>query len=725
MKSNLKLCWVMLISLFLSTQAFAKNVVVNLDVAYKKVNFTGKWTRAIAINGQIPGPTLHFKEGDHVTINVYNHLKRVTSMHWHGIIVPWRMDGVSYVSQKPTPPGGVYHYIFTLHQFGTYWYHSHYDLQEQDGMYGAIIIDPKHKKIKSNKDFVMVLSDWINMPGQQVFDDLKKSSDYYEVQFPLQTSLVDFLHSYNHSDRQQRKKLVHAYMKMQTTRLDLYPYSDVAYDTFLLNGHPPTRPWIRHVKVGDVVRLRFIGAGAGTFFRIKIPGAKLKIVTVDGNYVKPLIVNSIKIGPGETYNVLVKIKQKRPYIVYAESLDKVGAAYGVLLTAPHQHFSLASVKPFPNPPMRYMKKIKTAKQTVTKYQHLQSPTKTNNPDQPVHVINMALTGNMYRYIWSINGKTGYKAKPVKLHPGWRYRIIFVNKTLMSHPMHIHGHWFILRNGHGAHDPLLHTVNVKPLSTVVTDFVANENGQWFFHCHNLYHLEAGMFRILRYPSMEQMFIDQGGIPNYLEGPKLGWFYMLNLQLLQAVNKNVTQGTLNYMMGTTNNKLQLFSYEAEIDDGVVDNFDLDIFYWHAIGRYWAIKGGANYVYRPADKPYWQPGIGIEGVAPFFIDTNLRIYNHAGSTKFDLIFGRETWIYKRLFLSSELRFVSATKTIARDMIGNGLNFIEFDIGPQIIIAPYFSVQAQYEYTRFYGSRARLLRDENEATSDNLIFLGFNLLV
>lgn len=500
---------------FLSSTVMAENKTVNLNVDYKTVNFTGKSVQALAINNEIPGPTLHFKEGDTVTLNVYNHLKEDTTIHWHGLLVPWNMDGVEHVSQAPITPGRVFHYHFTLKQSGTYWYHAHAGLEEQEGLYGAIVIDPiQPPAFQYNKEFAIVLSDWINTPADNVLANLKKTGDYYSSQFPLQSSLMQFIKSYQVATPAEKSNVLSAYSMMQHMRMGLYDISDVAYDAFLLNGQSNTHPWTEQVKMGDVVRLRLIDAGGSTIFHVKIPGVTFQIVSVDGKDIKPLERDHFDIAPGETYDVLVKIQKEQPYIIYAESTDTSGAAYGALITKSNQTVNYTNIPPFPTPQpmgmghqnMSSMKLNSSAadqtaqekEQTATSHQHpmgdmstmemedmpmmthadtsttttpvttpdtqyqdFQSPVITNDPNIPVQEIQMVLSGYMNRYIWFINGVPEHEATPIIIEPGKRYRFVFINRSMMNHPMHLHGHWMILRNGHGAYDPLVHTINVPP------------------------------------------------------------------------------------------------------------------------------------------------------------------------------------------------------------------------------------------------------------------------
>src|SRR5579885_350522 len=310
--------WLICLCFLFSINTFAANRVINLVVGYKTVNFAGKPRKAIAVNNQIPAPTLHFKEGDHVTINVYNRLDKETAIHWHGVLVPWQMDGVLGVTQHGIPPGGVFHYQFTLLQSGTYWYHAHAGLQEQQGLYGAFLIDPlKAPSYHYDKDYVVVLSDWSNTNPEQILANLKKDGDYYSPDFPLQPSLAKFIHDYKKANREERKMLLDDYKMMQQMRMSIYDLSDVAYDAFLLNGQPNATPWRALVKKGDVVRLRFIGAAGDTIYHVKIPDTTMQMVHVEGNNVNPYQVEDFTIAPGETYDVLVKINENKPTIIYA------------------------------------------------------------------------------------------------------------------------------------------------------------------------------------------------------------------------------------------------------------------------------------------------------------------------------------------------------------------------------------------------------------------------
>jgi len=729
MQIKLRLGYIVFLGLSLiSSVAFAVSPVVNLTVGYKTVDFAGKSVQAIAVNNQIPGPTLHFKDGDNVTINVYNHLDKGTAIHWHGLLVPWQMDGVEGVSQHAIPPDGVFHYQFTLKQSGTYWYHAHAGLQEQQGLYGGIIIDPrKSPAYKYNKDYVIVLSDWINTKPEQVYANLKKDGDYYSTKFPIQPSLLNLIQHYS-------PELLDNYKMMEKMRMNIYDYSDVAYDAFLLNGHSNKQPWTAPVKVGDTVRLRFIDAGSSTLFHVKIPGTIMEVVDVQGHDVRPYYAKELEIAPAETYDVLVKITKNSPYIIYAESSDTLGAAYGALIENPYQKINFHAVKPFPTPEpvtamgsdmsMSGMSMPGMDMSPKTKYENLKAVYVTNNPNiKPVETIKMVLSGYMGRYIWFINGKPGYEAKPILIEPGKRYRFMFINDSMMHHPMHIHGHFFILRNGHGKYDPLLHTIDVPPGETVVADIDADASGQWFFHCHNLYHMMSGMSRIFQYTTAKKQFPDNHLIEHPMGHPA-GLYQATFLDMGEDPFNNIQQVSFKSLTGGDFNKLELYSEDAEMRKGIVESADADIFCWHLLDQYWAIKAGANYFYRPAETPYWQPGIGIEGLAPYFIDTNIRTYYHSGSEKFDIQLSRDSQITNKLFIRTGIRSILATKTVTEDEVGSGLNQLRFIIRPYYQLEPGLAVFTEFEHEGDYGSFRNIVVKSGEPASQNVITFGVSLL-
>lgn len=768
-KTKLKLFFSIMVIGFISIPpSFSATETIDLIVDYKYVDFTGKKVEALAVNGQVPAPTLRFKEGDTVILNVHNRLKESTSMHWHGIILPWQMDGVAGVSQEPIPPGGVFQYKFKLNQAGTYWYHSHAGLQEQQGIYGAFIIDPAEPSIEVTKDFSIVLSDWSNTHPEEIYANLKKKGDYYSSLFPMQTSLVDFIRSYHKGSADERKALMATYKMMQHMRMSPYDISDVAYDIFLLNGQTHHKPWKAKVKVGDIVRLRIIDAAANTQFKIKIPESQLDVIHVQGQDVVPYAIPDLLIAPGETYDLLVKITEEKPTLIYVESADKLGYAVGALVTNENQEINIHDVEPFPNPkPMIHgahgatvhsnmMNDNHSATEKMTKethaghaehsmdhsglshasqnekpYQQIKATKKTNNPSKAFHPITLKLGGYMGRYLWFINDVPEYKAKPLEFTAGERYRMTFINDTMMFHPMHIHGHWFILRNGYGEYDPLLHTINVPPGETITVDVESDASGQWIFHCHNLYHMRAGMGIMLRYTDSQdttashpELSASDAKLLMHGEHHPSKWYSASHLDLSRLIDKNAYELSLKTQVGGDYHKFEWAIEAAELAHGKVEKADVDMFYWHLLSEFWAVKGGINYVYCPSSSPYFQAGIGIEGLMPYFIDTDIRAYLHKGSFKMDIDLSRDNQITRRFFIRTGIRSILATQTIETDKIGTGINEIEYSVRPYYQLHPKLAIFTEYNHTHFHGVQKNLRSFEGKAARETNWKVGFSAL-
>lgn len=847
---------------FCVNNLYAKEHVVDLVISYKKVKFTNKECKAIAVNNQIPAPTLHFKQGDEVTINVHNHLDQDTSIHWHGLILPWQMDGVEGITQNGIQPGKIFTYKFSLEQSGTYWYHAHAGLQEQEGLYGAFLIDPPSTNYTYNKDYAVVLSDWSNTSADQILDNLKKEGDYYSSRFPMQPSLAKFIYDYNNASNESKSQVLDNYKSMQQMRMSIYDYSDVAYDAYLLNGKTKYAPWRKSVKLGDVVRLRFIGAAGSTIYRVKMPDSQMQIIHVSGNDIQPYFINDFSISPGETYDVLVKIESDKPYIIYAESNDTLGVALGALITNETQVIDFKKIKPFnePQPVTQTMmammmndnldttshsshasaptkhknlnvsdthksKHSNSANNTAaidhsmhqmqnnqatannneqpataniqhanhasdtaknhmttnrdisnnmhmltepsihtdnissphnaftsynTKYQHLAAAVKTNDPNKQIAgEIKMELFGYMERYIWFINGKPEYKTHPIILEPGKRYRFVFINNSMMHHPMHIHGHWFILRNGNGEYDPLLHTIDVAPGATITADVDTDASGQWFFHCHMLYHMFSGMARVIQYSTLLEITENKTKPENIIETTNYVNRPIVRVDEIRPLNKSLVEHpmahssrlyTANFLdvgvdpfnnsqkltfkglYGYDYNKLELFINDAEMNKGSIENADLDIFYWHLLSQFWTLKAGLNYFYRPADVPFWQPGIAIEGLMPYFIDVDLRIYYRCGSAKFDLEISRDSQITNNFFIKAAIRSIIATKTVVRSQLGSGVNQMRYILQPYYRLKPGLSIFAEYEYQGNYGSFNMMQTAVGESKVQNSITFGLS---
>jgi L-ascorbate oxidase len=521
------------------------------------VDHSGTPKQAIAYNGQTPGPTLRFKEGEEVTINVTNRLSESTSIHWHGLILPPDQDGVPGISFPGIAPGETFTYRFPIVQSGTYWFHSHSGMQEQDGAYGSIVIEPKDREpFKFDREYVVVLSDSHDHSGRRILSNLKKMSDYYNRQ---QRTVGDFLRDVDEKGLSAtlQDRLDWGEMRMMATDV-----ADVQGYTLLVNGKNPEQNWTGLFAPGERVRLRFINASAMTYFDVRIPGLDLLVVQADGNNVQPVKVDEFRIAVAETYDVIVRPTEDRAYTIFAETMSRAGYARATL--APREgmqsdmpatrrpdlltmadmgmahegmagmdHSKMAmgassmagmdhSKMAMGDSSMAGMDHSKMAGMDHSKmamgdkpdpfyapgsgltpkpadggkflsYADLRAQKPLYPDREATREIELRLTGNMERYIWSINGVKYSDAEPIRLKYGERVRFKFVNETMMTHPMHLHGMWSILDTGKGKWDPVKHTISVAPGMTVYTETEVDAPGQWAFHCHLMYHMATGMFR----------------------------------------------------------------------------------------------------------------------------------------------------------------------------------------------------------------------------------------
>ncbi|WNM63639.1 copper resistance system multicopper oxidase [Candidatus Nitrospira neomarina] len=540
---------------------------------------------AKTINGTLPGPLIRLKEGDNVTLNVTNRLMEDTSIHWHGLLLPPDMDGVPGVSFAGIKPASTFSYRYPIRQSGTYWYHSHSGFQEQSGVYGPLIIVPiEPEPFHYDREYVVVLSDWTFESPESVFANLKKQSDYYNFQ---KRAAPEF---FSDVSRMGLGPALQNYLMWDRMRMDPTDFADVTgYTyTYLMNGLAPDQNWTGLFKPGERVRLRFIAATAMTFYDVRLSGLTMTVVQADGQNVQPVAVDEFRIGPAETYDVIVQPTEERAYTIFAETMDRSGYARGTLaprigMTAPlpnrrprplrtmaamgmgmhmngmdmtdmnkhDQHgilhsehsemdeprnhatlnnhdshemsghaadASRHSMIPGSTPVKHAPGHHGTGNQSVAEFsrQQLDEPgiglentgtrvlvytdlkSLTPYPDQrePGREIELHLTGHMERYMWSFDGKKYSEAKePIFFRHGERLRLTFVNDTMMEHPLHLHGMWMQLENGAGAFLPRKHTVIVKPAERVSVAITADAPGRWAFHCHLLFHMEAGMFRVV--------------------------------------------------------------------------------------------------------------------------------------------------------------------------------------------------------------------------------------
>ena len=534
----------------------------DLTIAKFPVRIDGRLCEAVGTNGSVPAPLLRFREGDEVTFNVSNRLMKDTSIHWHGLLVPFQMDGVPGVSFPGVKPGETFTYKFAVPQNGTYWYHSHSGLQEQLGHYGPLIIDPKGADpVAYDREYVLVLSDWSFENPHRVFAKLKKNSEVYNFQ---ERTVPEFLKAAREHGpgNALRDRAMWGAMRMSPT--DIADVTGATY-TYLINGHSTADNWNAVFNAGERIRLRIINASAMTIFNFRIPGLPMTVVASDGLHVKPVETDEFQIGVAETYDVIVEPKDLQSFPIVAESIDRSGMAVATLGPRPGMRAEAPPLRERPTLTMRDMgmaghgshgamageeeKKPamdhskmdhgghnadghRASNSSEQRHDHKRGygvdmvamapvyrldkpglglekvPHRTltyaqlrslyPNPDTraPGREIELHLTGNMERYMWSFDGvKFSQVVDPIVFHEGERVRVTLVNDTMMSHPIHLHGMFFDLVNDGGDHKPRKHTVIVKPGEKLSFDVTADHVGDWAFHCHLIFHMHAGMMQVV--------------------------------------------------------------------------------------------------------------------------------------------------------------------------------------------------------------------------------------
>ncbi len=508
----------------------------NLTIGSQTVNFTGTERPATTVNNSLPAPILRWREGDTVTLNVTNTLPVDSSIHWHGIILPNAMDGVPGMTFAGIKPGETFRYQFPLNQSGTYWYHSHSGFQEQTGMYGAIVIEPKAAyPFHFDREYVLMLSDWSDEKPLDIYHTLKKKSHYYNFSERTAQDLWREIKAQGVEKTWAERAM---WNDMRMSDRDISDVTGYTY-TYLLNGQTPENRWQAPFKKGEKILLRLINAAAMTLFDFRIPDLKMTVVANDGQYVEPISVDEIRIGVAETYDVLVEPQSDRAYALFAQAIDRTGYALGNLSPDASLKADMPALDPQPvlthadmgmgmmmgaghhhhhhghqmakqqhakteygahvdmradNPQYRLDDPgvgLRDNGREVLTYSQLRNLYPTHDPE-PEREIELHLTGNMHRYMWSINGVKFADAEPLKLKYGERVRITLVNDTMMNHPIHLHGLWSDLETGDDSRLPRKHTVIVQPGAKISYRVTADAKGRWAYHCHLLYHM-LGMFR----------------------------------------------------------------------------------------------------------------------------------------------------------------------------------------------------------------------------------------
>ncbi|BAV63595.1 copper-binding protein [Sphingobium cloacae] len=519
--------------------------LIRLTVGESHFATGGRSAHAVTVNGVLPAPLIRLKEGQNVRLAVTNRLKEDTSIHWHGLILPFQMDGVPGVSFPGIRPGETFTYEFPVRQAGTYWYHSHSGMQEAMGHYGPIVIDPAGPDpVRSDREHVVVLSDWSPVHPHVLLKRLKQMGGYFNMQ---KQTLAGLLAG---KDQSAKERLQWGAMRMDPT--DISDVTGATY-SFLVNGHGTAENWTGLFTPGERVRFRIINASAMTNFNVRLPGLPMTVVQCDGQDVQPVDTDEFQIGIAETYDVIVQPGEAKPYALVAEAIDRSGLVRATLaprigmaaevpalrerpllgmkdmgmdmpdMPMPDMHGGhdgamgghsmkmrdksaapqvkmgpgVATLSPMPVDRIADRPTgLEDVGHRVLTYADLKSL--TPNPDQrtPTRSLDIHLTANMERYMWSFDGvKLSDGAEPIAFRHGERVRVTLINDTMMPHPIHLHGHFFELVTGAGGHHPRKHTVNVLPGGKLSFDLTADALGDWAFHCHMLMHMHSGMMRVV--------------------------------------------------------------------------------------------------------------------------------------------------------------------------------------------------------------------------------------
>jgi CopA family copper-resistance protein len=534
--------------------------VIDLTIGKMPHKVDGKQGEAIGINGTVPGPLIRLQEGQDVLLRVTNELEESTSIHWHGILLPFQMDGVPGVSFDGIAPGETFEYRYPVRQNGTYWYHSHSGLQEQLGHYGPLVIDPADEDpYDYDREYPIVLSDWTFEDPYKVLAHNVKQEGYYNYQ---KRDLGEFIRDVKKNGFGDTIKDYTMFGKMRMSATDLLDVTGATY-TYLMNGRGPDSNWNALFKKGEKVRLRFINASAGTTaFDVRIPGLEMTVVQADGQNIEPVPIEEFRIGIAETYDVIVEPKEEKPYTIFAESLDRGGYARGTLAPREGMEAPVPDLRPRPKRDMKDMGMMMSMggmdmdgadtegmdhgemdhsdmdmsdngtepvkhgpdkhgigaaaiaqnqfdrlddpgiglgndRRKVLVYNDLRSLRPNKDKRDAQRDVELHLTGNMERYMWSFDGEQFHEVDgPIEFKHNERLRLTLVNDTMMEHPIHLHGMWMELENGNGQYNPRQHTLLVQPAQRISALVTPRDKGRWAFHCHILYHMERGMFRVVQ-------------------------------------------------------------------------------------------------------------------------------------------------------------------------------------------------------------------------------------
>jgi CopA family copper-resistance protein len=708
----------------------------NLTIEKNEMTLGGVTAKAMTINGSIPGPTLEFSEGDLAIINVTNKMDVETSVHWHGLILPNYYDGVPYLNTPPIEPGETFQYRIPINQSGTYWYHSHTMLQEQKGVYGSIIIQPKERVLDYDKDLVVVLSDWTNEKPMNVLRNLKRGNEWYQVKKGTAVPL----------SRVIKEGALGAQFKFWRDRMEGADISDIYYPAFLTNGKKVAE--YPKFKAGEKVRLRFINASASTYYWMDFGGGNPMIVSSDGIDVEPVHKSRFLFGIAETYDVIVTIPEGTLEITattqdgsgntslhlgqgtlyLAERIDrpdkvemmkqmatmdmKMGAPamvgnqkkktpevlmqkYGMKMDMKEgQMNDKMNMDDHMNHNNQMMEKDTSSFDYKTRkayfnYDFLKAKEKTTyKADIPVNDILLNLTGNMQRYVWSMNGVPLSETDNIKIKGGEVTRITLNNITMMHHPMHLHGHYFRVINENGERSPLKHTVNVPPMKKVVIEFYNEEVGDWIFHCHVLYHMMGGMARVFSYDTPRDERMKEFPAQKLVD--ETDHYYSWGLARAGS--------NFNELFLTTSNIRNEFGLRAELDYD--QNLEAEINYNRYLNDWVRVYVGVNTeteIPNSYDEFNTVGLVGVKYFTPYRFNVDVSM-DHQLRPRIRL--DRELLIFPRIFLEGEYEY-RADFGWVNDLENNSSyeDETQWLVGVSYILSRNFSIQGNYNNRYGWG--------------------------
>ncbi|MEQ8554026.1 MAG: multicopper oxidase domain-containing protein [Cyclobacteriaceae bacterium] len=735
-----------------------------ITLTQEMVNKAGKEVKGMTINGSIPGPTLRFTEGEYAVIYVKNEMDVETSVHWHGLLLPNFYDGVPYLTTPPIEPGHTQKYEFPLKQSGTYWYHSHTMLQEQSGVYGSIVIEPKEETLEYDKELVMVLSDWTNENPMSVLRFLKRGTEWYNWRKGTATPLNQVI----------ARGALGAQLNFWRQRMESADIADIYYPAFLVNGEQKQE--YPDFKPGEKVRLRIINGAASTQFWMTFGGGEPTIVSADGLNVEPVAHNKTFIAIAETYDFIVTIPDEGKMEFKITAQDGSGTAssflgQGDMLPAPsvprpdkigmmmkmskmdmrmgapamkfrpkqddpekmmqnwgmqmkdgmsgmnmdntkndmsmHQGMDMEKDDPEEtkmsgmgddkmmqtSPPSTDMESAGMGGMNMPdgkgglfseyNYDYLKSPDKTTySEDVPVKEILLNLTGNMSRYIWSMNGIPLSETDKIKINEGEVTRITFNNLTMMHHPMHLHGHFFRVINENGEYSPLKHTVNVPPMQKVTIEFYGNEYGDWFFHCHILYHMMGGMARVVSYDTPEDPRMKPFPISKLIH--ETNRFYSWGMADVASHNATVNL--------TTSNIRNQFNLSMEY--GWNQNLEAEFSYEYYLYDYLRVFGGVNVENTTRNSLDEMKTIAVAGIrwfTPYMFSVDLRVDNELRPR---IGIGRSIMIFPKLSVFGYYEYqIDAGLVNSLEAGQNYKEEIVWSAGAQYMLSKNFSLMTSYD--------------------------------